>query len=47
MIFVSGPKFINVISPNVGGVVVDNALIRFLSCRSIPEIYSRSKLKVV
>jgi len=38
--FVCRPKFTSFISPNVGGVVVDQLLFRFSICGSVPEIFA-------
>jgi len=38
--FVCGPKFTNIFSPNVGGVVVDQLLFRFSICGSVSEIFA-------
>jgi len=43
--FVCGPKYAN-FSPNVGGVVDDEELLRFLICWYFPEIFA-IKAKVV
>ena len=38
--FVCGPKFTVFLSSNVGGVVVDQLLFRFLICGSLSEIFA-------
>ena len=38
--FVSGPKFTKFFPPNSGGVVVDNAVFKFLLRRYIPDIFA-------
>jgi len=37
--FVCGPKYTNILSTNVGGIVDDEELFRFLICWSFPEIF--------
>ena len=37
--FVCGPKFAIFFSPNVGGIVVDQVLLRFSTGRSVREIF--------
>jgi len=38
--FVCGPKFTRFLLSNLGGVVVDQLLFRFLMCPHIPEIFA-------
>jgi len=38
--FFCGPKFTNFFSPNVGGVVVDELLVRFTISGYVPEIFA-------
>ena len=38
--FVCGPKFANFLSPNVGGVEVDQLLFQFSIYGSVPEIFT-------
>ena len=38
--FVCGPKFTEVFSPNVEGVVADKVFLRCSICRSFPEIFA-------
>jgi len=38
--FDSGPKLTKFLTPNMGWVVVDHLLFRFLLCRSAPELFA-------
>jgi len=38
--FICGPKFTRFLLSNLGGVVVDKVLFRFLTCPHVPEIFA-------
>ena len=38
--FICGPKFTRFLLSNLGGVVVDQLLFRFLTCPHVPEIFA-------
>ena len=38
--FICGPKFTRFLLSNLGGVVVDQLLFRFLTCPYVPEIFA-------
>ena len=38
--FICRPKFTRFLSSNLGGVVVDQLLFRFLTCPHVPEIFA-------